>query len=105
MAMSAAGAVGQRLSGRPRGRQIDAFFWSGASRRLLFLDLASSVGITAKLIPHDEVVLIFNAIWAAAVHGSSWRRGAYPGRTLHRGHRRRQRARRHEAMDDSSPTA
>ena len=36
--------------------KIDAFFWSGGLPTASLLDLASTVGITAKLIPNDEVL-------------------------------------------------
>ena len=36
--------------------KIDAFFWSGGLPTASLLDLASTVGVTAKLIPNDEVL-------------------------------------------------
>jgi TRAP transporter TAXI family solute receptor len=36
--------------------KIDAFFWSGGLPTASLLDLASTIGITAKLIPNDEVL-------------------------------------------------
>jgi TRAP transporter TAXI family solute receptor len=36
--------------------KIDAFFWSGGLPTASILDLASSIGITAKLLPNDNVV-------------------------------------------------
>ncbi len=36
--------------------KIDAFFWSGGLPTASLLDLASTIGVTAKLIPNDEVL-------------------------------------------------
>ena len=36
--------------------KIDAFFWSGGLPTASILDLASAIGITARLLPNDEVV-------------------------------------------------
>ena len=36
--------------------KIDAFFWSGGLPTASLLDLASTIGITAKLIPNDDVL-------------------------------------------------
>src|SRR5436190_17183494 len=36
--------------------KIDAFFWSGGLPTASILDLSSSIGITAKLLPNDGVV-------------------------------------------------
>jgi len=36
--------------------KIDAFFWSGGLPTASLLDLASTVGVTAKLISNDEVL-------------------------------------------------
>ena len=36
--------------------KIDAFFWSGGLPTASILDLASSIGITARLLPNDEVI-------------------------------------------------
>ena len=36
--------------------KIDAFFWSGGLPTASLLDLASTIGITAKLLPNDEVL-------------------------------------------------
>ena len=39
-----------------RDGKIDAFFWSGGLPTASLLDLASTVGVTAKLLPNDEVL-------------------------------------------------
>jgi TRAP transporter TAXI family solute receptor len=36
--------------------KIDAFFWSGGLPTASLLDLSSTIGITAKLLPNDEVL-------------------------------------------------
>src|SRR5262249_51812691 len=36
--------------------KIDAFFWSGGLPTASLLDLASTIGITAKLLSNDEVL-------------------------------------------------
>jgi hypothetical protein len=60
--------------------KIDAFFWSGGLPTASVLDLASTSGITAKLIPNDEVIPALQS-----AHGPSlYKRivipkGSYPG--------------------------
>jgi TRAP transporter TAXI family solute receptor len=60
--------------------KIDAFFWSGGLPTASLLDLASTVGITAKLIPNDDVIPALQAMYTPGLY---FRlvvpRGTYPG--------------------------
>ena len=62
--------------------KIDAFFWSGGLPTASILDLASSIGITAKLLPNDEVVSTLQREYGAALYSRLlMRKGSYPGMT------------------------
>jgi uncharacterized protein len=62
--------------------KIDAFFWSGGLPTASLLDLASTVGITVKLIPNDDVL---PALQSTYTPGLYFRlvipHGSYPGVT------------------------
>jgi len=60
--------------------KIDAFFWSGGVPTASVLDLASSAGITAKLVPNDEVLPALQAAFGEALyHRLVMPKGSYPG--------------------------
>ena len=62
--------------------KIDAFFWSGGLPTASVLDLASTSGITAKLIPNDEVLAALQSKYGPrCISGSSSRKAPIPGRT------------------------
>ncbi len=62
--------------------KIDALFWSGGLPTAAILDLASSIGVTAKLLPNDEVVAPLQRDYGAALYSRLvMPRGAYPGMT------------------------
>src|SRR6185503_3290698 len=65
---------------------VDAFFWSGGLPTASLLDLSSTVGITAKLIPNDEVL---PALQQQFTPGLYFRlvipKGTYPGITYDSG--------------------
>jgi uncharacterized protein len=62
--------------------KIDAFFWSGGLPTASILDLASSIGITAKLLPNDEVVPALQGDYGAALYSRLvMPKGSYPGMT------------------------
>ena len=48
--------------------KIDAFFWSGGLPTAAVLDLASSIGITARLIPHAEVIPALQADYGPTLY-------------------------------------
>src|SRR6188472_4655593 len=48
--------------------KIDAFFWSGGLPTASILDLSSSIGITAKLLPNDDVVAALQRDYGAALY-------------------------------------
>jgi TRAP transporter TAXI family solute receptor len=60
--------------------KIDAFFWSGGLPTASILDLASSIGVPARLLPNDDVIPALQGQFGAALYT---RRvipaGAYPG--------------------------
>jgi uncharacterized protein len=60
--------------------KIDAFFWSGGLPTASLLDLASTVGMTAKLIPNDEVLPTLQQTYTPGLY---FRlvipKGTYPG--------------------------
>jgi len=62
--------------------KIDAFFWSGGLPTASLLDLASTIGITAKLIPNDDVLPVLQSIYTPGLY---FRlvvpHGTYPGVT------------------------
>jgi len=62
--------------------KIDAFFWSGGLPTASILDLASSIGLTAKLLPNDEVVPALQRDYGAALYSRLvMPKGSYPGLT------------------------
>ena len=62
--------------------KIDAFFWSGGLPTASILDLTSSIGITAKLLPNDEVVPALQRDYGAALYSRLvMPKGSYPGLT------------------------
>jgi TRAP transporter TAXI family solute receptor len=62
--------------------KIDAFFWSGGLPTASVLDLASSIGITARLIPHGDVIPALQASFGATLYFPLVvPRGTYPGIT------------------------
>jgi TRAP transporter TAXI family solute receptor len=62
--------------------KIDAFFWSGGLPTASILDLASSIGITAKLLPNDEVIATLQKQYGATLYSRLvMPRGSYPGMT------------------------
>ena len=62
--------------------KIHALFWSGGLPTASILDLASSIGVTAKLLPNDEVVAPLQRDYGAALYSRLvMPRGAYPGMT------------------------
>jgi TRAP transporter TAXI family solute receptor len=62
--------------------KIDAFFWSGGLPTASILDLASSIGITAKLLTNDEVVPSLQRDFGAALYSRLvMPKGSYPGMT------------------------
>ena len=66
--------------------KIDAFFWSGGLPTASLLDLASTVGITAKLIPNDDVLRKLQELYTPGLY---FRlvipKGTYPGVTYDSG--------------------
>ncbi|HET7695940.1 MAG TPA: TAXI family TRAP transporter solute-binding subunit [Vicinamibacterales bacterium] len=62
--------------------KIDAFFWSGGLPTASILDLASSVGIRARLIPNDEVIPALQRQFGDALYTRRViPKGSYPGMT------------------------
>jgi TRAP transporter TAXI family solute receptor len=62
--------------------KIDAFFWSGGLPTASILDLASSIGITAKLLPNDEAVASLQRQYGPALYSRLIVPGhSYPGMT------------------------
>ncbi|MGH9255463.1 MAG: TAXI family TRAP transporter solute-binding subunit [Vicinamibacterales bacterium] len=60
--------------------KIDAFFWSGGLPTASVLDVASTVGITAKLIPNDDVLPALQAAYGPGLYQRlSIPKGSYPG--------------------------
>jgi TRAP transporter TAXI family solute receptor len=60
--------------------KIDAFFWSGGLPTASVLDLASTAGLTAKLIPNDDVLPALQAEFGEALyHRLVMPKGSYPG--------------------------
>lgn len=62
--------------------KIDAFFWSGGLPTASLLDLASTINITAKLIPNDDALPALQSMYTPGLY---FRlvipRGTYPGVT------------------------
>ena len=48
--------------------KIDAFFWSGGLPTAAVLDLASSIGVTARLIPHADVIPALQAAYGPTLY-------------------------------------
>ena len=48
--------------------KIDAFFWSGGLPTASVLDLASTVNVTAKLIPNDDVLPALQGMYAPGLY-------------------------------------
>jgi TRAP transporter TAXI family solute receptor len=62
--------------------KIDAFFWSGGLPTASILDLASSIGITARLLPNDDALAGLQAQYGATLYSRLvMPRGSYPGMT------------------------
>jgi uncharacterized protein len=62
--------------------KIDAFFWSGGLPTASILDLASSIGVTLKLVPNDDVLAALQRDFGAALYSRVViPRQAYPGLT------------------------
>jgi TRAP transporter TAXI family solute receptor len=62
--------------------KIDAFFWSGGLPTASILDLASSIGITARLIANDEVVPALQRQYGPGLYSRlAMPAGSYPGMT------------------------
>jgi len=60
--------------------KIDAFFWSGGLPTASVLDLASTPGITAKLITNDEVIPALQSVFGPSLYQRLViPKGAYPG--------------------------
>jgi len=60
--------------------KIHAFFWSGGVPTASVLDLASTAGLTARLLPNDEVLPALQAEFGAALyHRLLMSTGSYPG--------------------------
>ena len=63
--------------------KIDAFFWSGGLPTASILDIASTVGITAKLIPNDEVIPALQKMYGPGLYSRLvMAKGSYPGQTV-----------------------
>jgi TRAP transporter TAXI family solute receptor len=63
--------------------KIDAFFWSGGLPTASVLDLASTSGITARLIPNDEVIPALQSAYGPSLYQRLViPKGAYPGQDL-----------------------
>jgi hypothetical protein len=60
--------------------KIDAFFWSGGLPTASVLDIASTIGITAKLIPNDDVIPSLQAEYGPLLYQRIvMAKGSYPG--------------------------
>ncbi|MBI3049230.1 MAG: TAXI family TRAP transporter solute-binding subunit [Acidobacteria bacterium] len=60
--------------------KIDAFFWSGGLPTASVLDLASTAGITARLIPNDDVIPALQAQYGPSLYKRIViLSGTYPG--------------------------
>lgn len=63
-----------------KDRKIDAFFWSGGLPTASILDLASSIGITARLVANDDVVPALQQKYGPALYSRLIiPAGSYPG--------------------------
>ena len=62
--------------------KIDAFFWSGGLPTASILDLASSIGVTAKLLANDEVIPSLQHQYGSTLYSPLvMAKGSYPGMT------------------------
>ena len=62
--------------------KIDAFFWSGGLPTASILDLASSIGVRARLLGNDEVIPALQRQFGATLYSRRViPKGAYPGMT------------------------
>ena len=62
--------------------KIDAFFWSGGLPTASILDLASSIGMTARLVPNDETLPVLQQQFGPSLYSRRViPRTAYPGMT------------------------
>lgn len=62
--------------------KIDAFFWSGGLPTASILDLASSIGVTAKLLSNDAVIPSLQHQYGATLYSRLvMPKGSYPGLT------------------------
>jgi TRAP transporter TAXI family solute receptor len=60
--------------------KIHAFFWSGGLPTASVLDLASTSGVTAKLIANDEVIPALQSAWGPSLYRRIvMPKGSYPG--------------------------
>jgi uncharacterized protein len=60
--------------------KIDAFFWSGGLPTASLLDLASTVGVTLKLVPNDDLIEALQATYGDSLYFSLViPGGTYPG--------------------------
>jgi TRAP transporter TAXI family solute receptor len=60
--------------------KIDAFFWSGGLPTASVLDLASTAGVTAKLIANDDVIPSLQSAWGPSLYRRIvMPKGSYPG--------------------------
>jgi TRAP-type uncharacterized transport system substrate-binding protein len=63
-----------------RAAGVDAFFWSGGLPTASVLDIASTIGITAKLIPNDDVIPSLQAEYGPLLYQRIvMAKGSYPG--------------------------
>jgi hypothetical protein len=63
--------------------KIDAFFWSGGLPTASVLDIASTVGVTAKLIPNDDVIPALQKMYGGGLYSRLvMPKGSYPGQNI-----------------------
>ncbi|MGE3845054.1 MAG: TAXI family TRAP transporter solute-binding subunit, partial [Vicinamibacterales bacterium] len=63
--------------------KIDAFFWSGGLPTGSILDLASTIGVTARLVPNDDVLARLQSTFGASLYTRLViPAGTYPGVTV-----------------------
>jgi hypothetical protein len=63
--------------------KIDAFFWSGGLPTASVLDIASTVGVTAKLIPNDDVIPALQKMYSPGLYSRLvMPKGSYPGQDV-----------------------
>jgi TRAP transporter TAXI family solute receptor len=62
--------------------KIDAFFWSGGLPTASILDLSSSIGVSARLLPNDEVIPALQRQFGAGLYTRGvMPKRSYPGMT------------------------